>query len=78
MKIKFSFHTEKYGTVTNDKPFINREDMAEDEYGGCIVDFETVPMVQDYQNIVNELWCRQLQWDYPNTKMESITTELVD
>lgn len=78
MKIKFSFNTKNYGTITNDKPFADRVDMSDNEFGGCVVDFKSVPMIQDYNNAVNGLWCKQLQWDYPNAEITSITTELVD
>lgn len=78
MKIKFLFHTENYGTITNDNPFIRKDDMTDEEFGGCVVEFEKTPMIQDYNNAANKIWCTQLQWDYPNTKVKSVSTELFD
>lgn len=78
MKIQFSFHTKKYGTITNTKPFTDKEDKTDDEFGGCVVDFEHVPMIQDYNRAANDIWCKQLQWDYPNTTMESVTTKMIE
>lgn len=77
MKIKIIFESEKYGTITNNRPFIDNDDMEEEEFGGCIVTFDTIPMYQDYLKIINKLWVEQLQWDYPNNKMKNITTEII-
>lgn len=76
-RIKVTFHTENYGVITNNKPFIENFDKDEDA-GGCIINFDKIPMLQDYNSLINKIWCEQLQWSYPNVKMGYITTELLD
>lgn len=78
MKVKYIFESKKYGTITNDRPFIDNDDMKEKEFGGCIVTFDKTPMLQDYNAIADKLWCGQLQWNYPSAELKSITTKLIE
>lgn len=78
MKIKFIFNSETYGTITNDKPFIDTDDMTDEQMGGCVVELDHVPMLQEYMVLWNKIWCEQLQWDYPNNKMKDTITELIE
>ena len=87
MKIKFIFETNAGEKITNDRLYTigtDREGWSDDDYEniGCTVDFNKIPMLQDYQTVVNEIWFHGLQFtdqlQKNDKRLKKVTTELID
>lgn len=88
-KVKFLFELKDGSVITNDKiydeEYMNAAE-TDDEYKerlGLIVCFEKIPMLQDYQEWVNKLWCFHLQFMKFNGKsinqqLEDVRTMIID
>lgn len=51
-KIQFILITKDGNKVTNNNPFVEDEDT---DNVGCVVEFDQIPMIQDYNIMVNKI-----------------------
>ena len=69
MKIQFILITAKGERITNTKLF---DEDSQDEEMGCVVEFNHIPMMQDYSRMVNKIaGLKQFEVDNRIVKFET-------
>lgn len=69
MKIQFILITTQEDRITNTKLF---DEDSEDDEVGCVVEFENVPMMQDYKRYANKIaGLKQFEIDCPIRRFET-------